>query len=265
MLAYIKIILRLIGTNCNNKIIQRFGGFMNRFCSLLALLPFVLLSGCFPMAAPERLPLHISLVEAKDATGRFELDLSGQDLDAIPQELAELSGIARLRIRDNRLGDVGSEIRAIAHVPWVDMGRAGIRSLTEDVGALQGLHSWWLSDNALTALPDAMVQLAALRYLNLDRNQLAALPENIGSLQGLRWLRLNRNRLTSLPDSITELPALERLYLAYNQISVLPDDIGRLRTLDTLVLTGNPIAPEELERVRAVLPDCDVIFRVREF
>lgn len=223
------------------------------------------LNGCFfPQDAPERLPVYDTLESAKGATGRLELDLSGKGLTAIPEGLDQIAGLERLRLRGNNLGDVGAEIASLGHVPWIDMGRTQIKSLSDEVLHLHVLHSWWLSDNALERFPDGMLDLGALRYLNLDRNRLTQLPEGIGQMQSLRWLRLNGNNLTTLPDSITELASLERLYLAYNQISVLPADIGHMQGLDTLVLTGNPLQEGELARVREALPDCNVVFRVRQ-
>ncbi len=228
------------------------------------LLGVLLLGGCFPMAAPERIPVYDALDKALTAEGALELDLSGQGLTAIPDGLGAVRGLVRLRLRGNDLRVIGNEIGVIAHVPWVDMGRAGVQSLPDDIGLLTVLHTWWLSDNGLEVLPDTLVEMESLRYLNLDRNRLARLPADIGQMQSLRWLRVNGNRLTELPRSITELVGLERLYLAYNRLSVLPDDIGRLQQLDTLVLTGNPLEEGELERVREALPACNVVFRVRQ-
>jgi len=222
-------------------------------------------AGCFPLGAPQRLPVFQEVAVAQEAVGPLELDLSGRGLQGLPAGLDAIPGLVRLRLRDNQLGALGREIASLAHVPWLDMGRAGVQSLPSEVAALQSLHSWWLSDNALTVLPAALTELKSLRYLNLDRNQLAALPAGIGELGGLRWLRLNGNRLAELPSSLTDLVALERLYLAHNRITELPEDIGRLVQLDTLVLTGNPMDPNELARVRAALPDCQVVFEEYEF
>ncbi len=231
----------------------------------LPILLVLLMAGCFfPQEAPERLAVFDTIADAKAAGERLELDLSGQGLVAIPDGLDAIAGLERLRLLGNVLGNIGPEIASLAHVPWIDMGRSGIQSLPPEVAALQALHSWWLSDNTISALPVEILTLRSLLYLNLDRNALSVLPDEIGNMTRLRWLRLNRNNLTTLPDSITELASLERLYLAYNQISVLPEDIGDLQKLDTLVLTGNPLDEGELDRVRAALPNCDVVFRVRQ-
>ncbi len=238
------------------------GGKMRSLVALFLLVwaTFVV-SGCFPMDAPERLPVYDNVADALQAEGSVEVDVSGQGITRIPAELGDIARLERLRLRGNDLGDIGDEIGVLSGVPWLDMGRAGVQSLPDEIRLLKALHSWWLSGNGLASLPDTIVEMPSLRYLNVDRNQLERLPDDMGQMQSLRWLRLNSNDLTVLPDSITELTSLERLYVSDNALRVLPDDIGNLQALDTLVLTGNPLEEGELERVRAALPVCDVVFR----
>ena len=232
---------------------------MSKWLPFLGVL--VVLSGCFPMAAPERLPVHRSVESAKGVAERLFLDLSGEGgQTALPEGLADVPGLKKFSIRGARLGVLGAEVATLSQASWIDMGRAGIQQLPPEVQHLTRLHSWWLSDNLLVELPDEITTLPLLRYLNLDRNQLTRLPEDIGSMQDLRWLRLNANQLTELPASISQLHTLERLYLRDNQLTVLPEDIGQLANLDTLLLQGNPIPQAERDRIQAALPQCKVVF-----
>ncbi len=221
----------------------------------------MVLGGCFPMAAPERLPVYRSVDAARGVEERLFLDLSGQEgVTALPEGLSEVPGLEKFSIRGADLGVLGAELATLSQAGWIDMGRAGIRQLPPDVQQLARLHSWWLSDNHLVELPAEITSLPLLRYLNLDRNQLIQLPETIGALQDLRWLRLNANQLTELPASITRIQTLERLYLRDNQLTALPEDIGQLVNLDTLLLHGNPIPKEERDRIRTALPQCNIVF-----
>jgi len=38
----------------------------------------------------------------------------------------------------------------------------------------------------------------------------------------------------------------------------VPDEIATLKKLDTLSLSGNPLAPEELDRIKKLLPGVTV-------
>jgi Leucine-rich repeat (LRR) protein len=82
----------------------------------------------------------------------------------------------------------------------------------------------------------------------------------VTSLPALEQLDLGRNpRLATVPASIGSLVALTRLDLDYTAVTTLPEAIGNLRALKTLVLVGCPLAPGELERIRALVPaDCAV-------
>jgi Leucine-rich repeat (LRR) protein len=54
--------------------------------------------------------------------------------------------------------------------------------------------------------------------------------------------------------------SLKKLDVSGNQIAKLPSDIGKLINLKELIIKGNPIAPEELARIKAALPKCKVAF-----
>jgi len=102
--------------------------------------------------------------------------------------------------------------------------------------------------------------------LNLGGNQLTTLPDSIGNLTNLNTLNLGGNKylggnqLTTLPKSIGNLNNLNELYLENNQLTTLPDSIENLTNLTHLYLNDNPISADELERIQALLPNCDIKF-----
>ncbi|MCD0443908.1 ADP-ribosylation factor-like protein [Glycomyces sp. A-F 0318] len=168
--------------------------------------------------------------EAK-RTGLTELDLSGLDLEALPEELGDLTALRVLNLQSNDL-----------------------RALPEWIGNLRALTSLDLMGNDLTAVPDSIGNLAALTGLDLKDNRLTVLPESIGNLAALTELDLHSNRLAVLPDSIGNLAALTELDLMDNDLAAVPDSIGNLRALTNLDLMDNDLTelPESIGNLTAL-------------
>ena len=47
--------------------------------------------------------------------------------------------------------------------------------------------------------------------------------------------------------------------LSYNQLKTLPESIGQLQNLKILCLNNNLITKSEIDRIKALLPKCNVI------
>ena len=159
--------------------------------------------------------------------GRTELDLSANQLTALPDAIGQLQNLTILHLSDNQL-----------------------TALPDAIAQLQNLTTLYLRYNQLTALPDAIAQLHNLTTLYLTHNRLTALPDAIAQLQNLTTLYLSFNRLTALPDAIGQLHNLTTLYLDGNQLTALPADLARLTKLEKLAVAGNPLTwpPEAVVR-----------------
>jgi Leucine rich repeat len=146
------------------------------------------------------------------------LDLSGNQLTALPPEVGRLTALQRL-----------------------DLGKNQLTALPPEIGQLTALQRLELGGNRLTALPPEIGQLTALQRLDLGGNQLTALPPEIGQLTALQRLELSGNQLTALPPEIGQLTALQRLDLGENQLTALPPEIGQLTALQRLGFSGNQL------------------------
>ena len=145
------------------------------------------------------------------------LNLSGNQLRALPHDLTRLRRLKVIFCSDNRftelpevLGDcaalqvVGFKANRIAEVPDAALPRA--------------LRWLILTDNAITRLPLALGQRPALQKLMLAGNQLRNLPPGLAEAHRLELLRVAANQLTGLPDWLTALPRLSWLALAGNPL-----------------------------------------------
>lgn len=116
-------------------------------------------------------------------------------------------------------------------------------------------HCWSISE-----VPEKIGQLTELETLSLIVNSISSLPVSVSKLSKLRMLDLTDNLNLEQVDFITSLPQLESLSLFGCRIKKLPANISVLKNLKQLGLTGNPIQPEEINRLKRELPHCKIVF-----
>jgi hypothetical protein len=143
------------------------------------------------------------------------LDISGNDLDALPADFARFT---RLRIlfssnnRFTRLPDVLGDCPRLSLI-----GFKSNRIATVPAEALPpGLRWLILTDNRIAELPPSLAACRGLRKLALAGNQLTAVPEELRACRDLELLRISANRLTAIPGWLTDLPRLAWLAYAGN-------------------------------------------------
>lgn len=144
------------------------------------------------------------------------LDLSGNELSSLPDDLPRLHRLRILFCSDNRFTELPAVLGRCPQLSMVGFKANRIRRLP------------------VAALPPA------LRWLILTDNQLAALPPEIGRCAGLQKLMLAGNRLSSLPPELAACTRLELLRIAANRLEELPAWLFSLPRLSWLAYAGNP-------------------------
>lgn len=173
------------------------------------------------LAGCKRLNLSLGLtsfpVEIYELADTLEvLDISGNELSALPDDFHRLHKLRILFCSDNRftvlpavlgqcsqLSMVGFKANEIQHVPAESLGRS-------------------------------------LRWLILTDNKISELPAEIGLCTQLQKLMLAGNQLRALPDEMARCTRLELLRIAANRFSALPDWLFTLPRLSWLAFAGNP-------------------------
>jgi GTPase SAR1 family protein len=143
------------------------------------------------------------------------LDLSSNQLTALPDWLGQLTQLTNLNLSSNKL-----------------------TTLPPSLGQLTQLTSLNLSTNQLTTLPSSLRQLTQLTYLNLSINQLTVLPEFLSNLTQLEELHIWENKITNIPDRFAHLSKLKRLWVGAvnlgNPIGQIPNWIQNFAELEAL-------------------------------
>lgn len=155
------------------------------------------------------------------------LDLTGNQLSTLPDELA---GFTKLRIifcSENRFTELPE---VLGRCPALTMvGFKANRIATVPAASLPaGLRWLILTDNAIEQLPDELGQCAALQKLMLAGNRLRELPASLANCRNLELLRIAANRIEAFPDWLLTLPRLSWLAYSGNPFS----EGGEARAID---------------------------------
>ena len=177
------------------------------------------------LAGIQRLTLRCGLTEFPPeifalADSLEILDLSGNALSTLPEDLHRLHKLRIIFCSDNQFSELPAALGACAALSMVGFKANQIRHV------------------AAAALP------AGLRWLVLTDNQIEGLPVELGRRPQLQKLMLAGNRLRALPASMAQLHNLQLLRIASNQLTALPDWLLTLPQLTWLAYAGNPFSEQ---------------------
>jgi hypothetical protein len=144
------------------------------------------------------------------------LDLSGNALSSLPDDLPRLHKLRILFCSDNQFTELPEVIGQCRQLSMVGFKANRIRTVSGK------------------SLPPA------LRWLILTDNQVEALPPEIGNCTQLQKLMLAGNRLQTLPSQLAACSRLELVRLAANRLTELPAWLLALPRLSWLAYAGNP-------------------------
>ena len=181
------------------------------------------------LAGATRLDLSCGLTEFPreifDLADSLEiLNLSGNALDSLPDDLHRLRRLRVLFCSDNRFTRLPESIGQCQTLEMVGFKANRIRTVPAAALRLPSLRWLILTDNQIETLPEALGQCAAMQKLMLAGNQLRALPESLAGCGQLELLRISANRFEALPPWLLSLPRLSWLAGAGNPFDAQAED-----------------------------------------
>lgn len=207
-----------------------------------------------------------------------ELFLDNNQLAVLPEALGRLAALERLTVTKNRLRGLPDSLGELQRLVELDLRWNALETLGEGIHALPSLRVLKIVDNPLRRLPSwiartAVEELDLEKLPELDLEQalrvLAALPslrtldisppfrgvpKALAELRQLKWLKLVGLGLQEVPREVLSLQNLEMLSLDQNELTAIPDEVFQMPKLKTLVLFSNPIARDEVARLRERWP-----------
>ncbi|XP_013186934.1 protein lap1-like [Amyelois transitella] len=159
----------------------------------------------------------------------------------LPRQLFMCHGLKYLDLSDNELQAIPVAISSLVNLQHLNISRNTLASIPETMKALKFLVFLDLSVNPLEKLPDAITNLIALQELYLNDTYLEYLPGNFGRLASLRILELRDNYLMILPKSLSRSTELLRLDIGQNEFQQFPEVIGRFTKIRELWMDSNSL------------------------
>jgi hypothetical protein len=143
------------------------------------------------------------------------LDLSGNQLSALPDDLPRLHKLRVIFCSDNAFTELPEVLGQCQQLSMVGFKANRIAHVSPK--ALPPLLRWLiLTDNALTSLPAEIGQCTQMQKLMLAGNQLHCLPSELANCTRLELLRISANQMTELPQWLLQMPRLTWLAFAGN-------------------------------------------------
>ena len=157
------------------------------------------------------------------------LDLSGNALSSLPDDLNRLSKLRILFCSDNQFTELPE---VISRCPQLSMvGFRANQILTVSERALPPQLRWLiLTDNRINELPARIGDCVQLQKLMLSGNQLKTLPPELSRCSRLELLRIAANQLTELPAWLLAMPRLSWLAYAGNPFCEVPESSAQVAT-----------------------------------
>jgi Leucine-rich repeat (LRR) protein len=96
------------------------------------------------------------------------VDLSGQQLTALPADVTSQNNISSLNLSNNQLTTLPASIRNLTNLQVLNVENNRLETLPPEIGLLKNLKTADFSNNRLTSLPAELGNLTGLKTLNLN-------------------------------------------------------------------------------------------------
>ncbi|MCC6369961.1 MAG: hypothetical protein IT236_03025 [Bacteroidia bacterium] len=212
------------------------------------------------------------------------IKLSGNGVNEYPKNFEKLINLVYFASYNNKFTAFPSSLKSFYTLHHLELQHTAIDSIPAEIAYLSRLHTLRFSNTDDTLkLPTTLRFLKNLKELSLENCVLDSMPKEIFKINSLQYLFLSatntfylsrhfenlpklevmvieNNGLTGLPFEIYKAQKLRIISLRGNKISRLPDSISQLENLTLLDLRGNPMPADEIEKLRALLPGCEIRF-----
>jgi len=186
-----------------------------------------------PLTRLEVLRLHFNRLTNLDPISRHTrlriLDASYNRLTEI-RACQNLTALEQLTLKNNHISNL-EPVRPLTKLKLLDLNHNHVRDLAPISG------------------------LSQLDILRLDGNKIENL-KPLAQMKSVEVLYLATNRVSEV-TALSGMTQLRRLYLAGNRIENL-EPLENLKNLISLDLAGNPVSETDVEKLRELLPRCDI-------
>ena len=225
--------------------------------------------------------LYEKLYKLKDLQA---LKLSTNEITDYPKNFEELTNLVYFASYNNKLTQFPPNLKPFNNLYYLEFQHTKIDSIPAQIAYLNKLQSFKFGNTddtlrlpntlhflknlkdisiencVLDSFPKQLFKVAGLTFLNLSNTNTHYLTKHFERFQNLEVLIIENNQLTELPFDIYKAQKLRLISLRGNKLTKIPDSISQLENLTLLDLRGNLIEKEEIEKLKILLPGCEIKF-----
>ncbi|KAJ5788411.1 Leucine rich repeats (2 copies) [Penicillium paradoxum] len=149
------------------------------------------------------------------------LDLRGNNLTKLPDELVELTSLRTLDVSENKFTSLSFEV----------LSKLPLKTLNAQKNKLEG-----------TLIPASVNGLETLQSLNIANNAVVVFSANDAlELPNLHTLLIGKTKIAELPKGFVELQSIKNADFTGNDLSSLDEKIAFMESLTSLRVANNPL------------------------
>ena len=177
---------------------------------------------------------------------RFRLPRRGVDLPEVRAALQDVQGTTGLYLAGKNIQALGEEVGELSQLAVLEVANNVLDRLPASLARLTSLERVYLNSNHFTDFPLVLGELPALRMLNLSYNPLSDIPEGV-VLKQLTELRFSGEQWVEWPQAINSWVSLRTVAAKDVSIAVLPAGMRALTQLEELSISNKEVALERMD------------------
>ena len=149
------------------------------------------------------------------------LNLSGMNMESLPQEISLFKNLTYLNLRNNHLRIFPEELSKLQNLKVLDLGGNLFSTISKSISSLESLEELFIDNEQnldLESSIDVIAAMPKLRILHLENNNAFLNNSSLLKLQNVNSLFVNRSMLRHVPQDICLMENLRLIDFQNNPI-----------------------------------------------
>jgi len=134
------------------------------------------------------------------------LNLSGMNMESLPQEISLFKNLTYLNLRNNHLKILSEELSKLKNLKVLDLGENLFSSIPQSLTSLESLEELFIDNEQnldFESSIDVIVAMPNLRVLHLENNKEFSSNSSLLKLQKVKTLFVSKSMLRYVPKKIS--------------------------------------------------------------
>lgn len=182
-------------------------------------------------------------------------------LTSFPPNLKPFSLLYYMELQHTKIDSIPAQIAFLNRLQSFKFGNTDdTLALPTTLKFLKNLKDISIENCVMDSFPKQLFRVTTLNFLSLSNTNTHYLTKHFERFQNLEVLIVENNPIETIPFDIYKAQNLRLISLRGNKITKIPDTICHLENLTLLDLRGNPMDKEEIEKLKILLPGCEIKF-----